>query len=120
MAGVTVIFWRGADGSNPVADFIRKQSGPAQQKITRYLRVLEEHDPALGPLPQQYAKTLRDGILELRPEWSNVEYRLLFAYLPDRRAVVLLGFIKKSRHTPNREIERARELLADYQERRQR
>lgn len=111
-----LLFYETEDGSSPVEEFIERQSVGAQKKIDSYLRVLRQHDPSTDFLSGQYAKPLRDGIFELRPEWSNVEYRLLFAYLPERRVVVLLAFAKKARKTPSNQIDLAIRLLARFRE----
>lgn len=100
-------FYEAPDGSSPVEEFIKRQSLGAQKKIDSYVRVLRQHDPSRGFLRAQYGKPLRDGIFELRPEWGNVEYRLLFTYLSERQAVVLLAFIKKARSVPNSQIDLA-------------
>jgi hypothetical protein len=68
MAGLDVFSYTEQDGSSPVEKFIRAQPAKARTKISDYVERLRQHDPTHGPLPAQFAKYLRDGIFELRPE----------------------------------------------------
>ncbi len=76
-------------------------------KVVAYLDVLEEMGTLVG---EPTVKHLDGLIWELRP-LSN---RILFAYYKDNRFVLLHHFVKKTRKTPKREIEKAKRELEDY------
>lgn len=61
-----------------------------QDRIAAYLKLLAEQGVTLR---DPYSKKLKGStrIHELRPSIKRHEYRLLYAFTPDRSAVVLLG-----------------------------
>lgn len=66
-----------------------------------------------------YVEHLRGKIWEVRVEQSKGQYRLLYFSAPERKFVMLHGFIKKTQKTPPREIDEAERRMNDYMERRE-
>lgn len=62
---------------------------------------------------EPYIKHLDEEIWELRP----LRERILFAYYGKEQFVLLNYFIKKTKKTPKKEIEKAKKLLKEYKER---
>lgn len=60
-------------------------------------------------------KHLEGEIWELRP----LKNRILYAYYENSTFIILTHFVKKTKKTPKREIERAIRYLKDYRERNQ-
>lgn len=116
-----VFFFRDSKGSEPVREFvdeIRGRNPKAGTKIRSYLLRLRDLDPAGGRLASNYVKSLRNGIFELRPEWGGTEYRILFAWLPGGRLILLHGCQKRPNAiTEDREIDRALRNLAEFRRR---
>ena len=79
-------------------------------KIISYIRILSDKGLALG---EPYIKHLEDEIWELRP----LRDRILFAYNDNNKFVLLSIFMKQTRKTPYREIQRAKRYLKDYRDR---
>lgn len=77
------------------------------KKIAMYLDLLSLHGLSLG---EPYIKKLDNSIWELRP----IRDRILFASIKDNNIVLLSIFMKQSRKTPKREIEKAKRNLNDY------
>jgi phage-related protein len=71
-------------------------------------------------LPRNYSAKVHGDIWELRPEYGNVEYRLLYAWIEGRYFVIAHAFVKKGRSLSTRDItvaqERIREVQAYYAE----
>ena len=64
--------------------------------------------PNLG-LP--YTRSFGDGLFEIRAQGKEGIGRAFFCTLLGRRIVILHGFIKKSRQTPQKELKIARKRL---------
>ena len=93
-------------------EFLSFVDSDARRKIVFNLRKAEQlQDPELF-------KKLTDEIWEFRTKYKRIQYRLLVFW--DKRnyrnTLVLCtnGFIKKTRKTPKREIERAKKIMSAY------
>jgi phage-related protein len=96
---------------------IRYYSEAVQEQIlslpdtlaARYV-VLTRRMVALGPnLGEPHSKAFGDGLFELRLKGAEGIARVFFCTLVGRRVVMLHCFIKKSSHTPLRELTVARQ-----------
>ncbi len=77
---------------------------------------IAEHMEASGPnLGLPYTRPFGDGLFEIRAKSAEGIGRAFFCALVDRRIVILHGFIKKTRQTPNRELMTARKRLKEVQ-----
>lgn len=108
-----VIFYRKANGEEPVLDYIKqllkshgKDSRIKLNKINDYIEALQRYGTQLG---EPYIKHLDGEIWELRP----LRDRILFVAWHDDDFVLLHHFMKTTQKTPAREIERAKRELDD-------
>lgn len=99
-----IIFYEDKNGKSEVADWIR------DFKIVSYFNQLEKMGTRVGA---PVTKHLEGEIWELRP----FENRILYAYFQDNKFIILSHFVKKTRKTPRRELEKAKRNLQDFQER---
>ena len=79
--------------------------------LADYARILEflmEHGPNLR-LP--HSRAFGAGLFEFRPRGKAGIGRALYCFLPDRRALVLHAFVKKSQQTPDQELKLARKRM---------
>ena len=72
--------------------------------------ILEELGTRVG---EPVTKHLDGEIWELRP----LNNRILYAYYKDKTFIILTHFLKKTKKSPKREIEKAARRLADYKRR---
>ena len=79
-------------------------------KIVAYINMLEEMGTRVG---EPVTKHLDGEIWELRP----LSDRILYAYHDEDTFVLLHHFIKKTRKTPVREIEKAKREIEEYRQR---
>lgn len=110
-------FYKDVKGQEPVKKFLLKlekkndkDSRVNLTKIRDYLRALSIHGTQAG---EPYVKHLDGKIWELRP----LRNRILFFGTDGDRLVLLSHFVKKTRKTPRKEIEKAQRLMRDYLER---
>ena len=102
--------YRGPSGARPVKAFLDELSAAARDRVAAYLEMLAREGNALR-FPQ--SRPLGDGIFELRVSVPDGALRLLYCFLPGRRALVLHGFAKKTRKTPPEDLALARTRKAD-------
>ncbi len=102
--------YRSPAGARPVKAFLDGLSEAARDRATAYLEMLAREGSALR-FPQ--SRPLGDGIFELRVPVPDGTLRLLFCFLPGRRALVLHGFLKKTPKTPAEDLAVARKRKAD-------
>lgn len=76
----------------------------------RLVELLAEYGPSLR-LP--YSRACGDGLFELRPRGRSGVGRAFYCFLVGKRVVVLHAFLKKSQHTPDRELKLARKRLKE-------
>lgn len=81
-----------------------------QEKVQYGLLLLKTQDR----LPGKFVKFIRDGLYELRTEYSGNIYRVFFIF--DEGAIVVLfnDFQKKTQKTPPTEIEKALKIKEAY------
>lgn len=110
-----VVFYRIADGSCPVEDFLNALPGKVVQKIAWVLKLLED----LESVPAMYFAKLpgTDEIWECRISLASNAYRILCFFSGESSVVLTNAFIKKSKKTPRSEIERAEASRKDFIER---
>ncbi len=74
------------------ADWLKGLDNDTQDSILVSIRLLEEYGPSL---PRPYADTLSGtklpNLKELRTQHKGRPYRSLFAFDPDRSAILLIG-----------------------------
>ncbi|MDD3340341.1 MAG: type II toxin-antitoxin system RelE/ParE family toxin [Lachnospiraceae bacterium] len=104
-----VIFYKDVHEHQPVKEYMDELSEKSASnkdvriklsKVYEYIEVLKRNGTRAG---RNYVKYVRDGVWELRP----LKDRILFFYWRDNMFVLLHQFQKKTRKTPEREIEKA-------------
>ena len=101
---LTVAFYRSRTGIEPVRDWLKELPAEDRRAIGRDLRLVEIGWPIGMPL----CKPLGDGIWEVRSDLDgNRTARVLFCAVQGKM-VLLKSFIKKTRKTPQSELDLAR------------
>ena len=106
-----VVFYVNEKGEVPVIDFLNSLDKKMRAKMLRTIKMLEDNG---NRLREPYAKSLRDGIFELRAKEGSDITRVLYFYVVGNTAVLTHGFVKKTDKTPSAEIERAVRYRDDY------
>jgi len=101
-------------GNVPVEKFICKFPKTLQAYIAKKLDMYATMAP---DLKEPHVKQVRGKIWEFRIEPKGIPLRILY-FIPQKGTIVLLhGFKKTSRMTPNREIKAAESRMLDYRKR---
>jgi phage-related protein len=85
---------------------------PAKElhKLNYIISLLE----SLDRMPVKFIKLIRDGLYELRMEYSGNIYRVFFIFDEGNIVVLFNGFQKKTQKTPIGEIEKALQIKESY------
>lgn len=104
-------FYEDQTGRVPVKEFLDGLDIKMRQKMLRSIQALQDMGISLRmPL----SESLEDGIFELRAKSGTNISRVMYFFIIGNQAVLTHGFIKKTQKTPRRELQRAKEIRADY------
>lgn len=104
-------FYEDQTGRVPVKEFLNGLDIKMRQKMLRSIQALQDMGISLRmPL----SESLEDGIFELRAKSGTNISRVMYFFIIGNRAVLTHGFIKKTQKTPRRELQRAKDIRADY------
>lgn len=81
-----------------------------QEKINYGLLLLSTQER----ISVKFVRLIRDGLFELRTEYNSNIYRVFFIFDDGQIVVLFNGFEKKTRKTPNKEIEKALKIKEAY------
>ena len=98
-----VEFYKTQEGKCPVAEFLDLLPGRVVKKITWILSLVED----LEIIPTKYYKKLKgtDSIYECRIDMDGNTYRILGFFYRYEFIILTNGFMKKTKKTPETEIE---------------
>lgn len=96
-------------------DFMSTLTVKEQEKIKYGLLLLATQNR----MPAKFVKFIRNGIFELRTEYSGNVYRVFFIFDNGNIVVLFNGFQKKTQKTPVSEIEKAEKIKEEYYARKQ-
>lgn len=109
-----VKFYEDEDGNAPVKEYLEKLGAKKDKdsrvnftKIRDYIVILSKYGTRAG---EPYVKHIEGELWELRPLRNRI---LFFAYY-ENQLVLLSSFVKKTRKTPQKEIDRAIKLMNSY------
>ena len=106
---IPVAFYRVSDGSEPVREWLRSFNATDRLAMGADLKRVQEQWPVGMPV----CRPLGRGLWEVRSSLSgNRIARILFCFHAGY-AVVLHGFIKKTKTTPASDLELARKRMKD-------
>lgn len=111
------VFYRAADGPEPVDDFIESLKDPTKQAaIDNQIDRLNLLTPSNPHLPFPHRSQVRGELRELRCHYGSELYRVL--YRRSRNLIVLLHMFRKDTgKLPEREIRIAEERWEDFKAR---
>jgi len=106
-----VLFYETEIGGRPTREFLNSLPLKVRAKISKWIEKLEEYGP---DLPRPYADIVRGKIRELRVIFASTQYRLLYFFY-GKYIVITHGFIKKTDKVPDIELEKAQNLMRDFE-----
>lgn len=90
--------------------FVETLEEEVERKIDYGLQLLKTQER----LSAKFVKHVGDDLYELRTEWDGNIYRVFFIFDNDNVVVLFNGFQKKSKKTPQNEIEIAQRIKKEY------
>lgn len=111
MPEVQVVFYKEADGSVPMSDWLDGLQLKHRAKCLKWIGILRSFGHELRRPEADY---LRDGIHELRLRYQSLNYRMLY-FFHGNQVVVLTHGLRKEKEVPSKEIERAVELKMTFE-----
>jgi phage-related protein len=108
---LTVVFFRGGSGTEPVRRWLRSLSDPHKKAIGEDIKTVQFGWPLGMPLVEK----LGPYLWEVRTEVPDGIARVLFS-VDGHMMILLHGFIKKTRKIPKKELNTAKSRLRQYQE----
>jgi phage-related protein len=106
-------FYRTAAGGEPVRDWLRSLGPEDRKAIGDDIRLVEFGWPVGMPT----CRPIGSGLFEVRSDLGGNRIARVFFSVERGYAVLLHGFLKKSRKTPPQALETARRRAADLRER---
>lgn len=97
-----IVFYKDADGSQPVKDFILSQSHSAIGEILHVFDLLYKFELSLG---WPYVEKIEGKIWALRIKHGSDDYRIFYFTFTGRKFILLHAIKKKSDKLPRQEIE---------------
>ena len=106
-----VVFYESVGGEQPAKAFLLTLDKKMRAKMVSMISLLQNNGYELR---EPYSKYLSEGIFELRAKVGSDVTRVLYFFYVDRQIVLTNGFVKKTKKTPKKEIERAKKYRADF------
>jgi phage-related protein len=107
---VPVVFYRTRAGAEVVRDWLRDLDAEDRNVIGQDLMRVQFRWPVGMPL----CRPLGDGLWEVRSNLAGRRIARMFFCFTEGRLLALHGFIKKTRKTPEAELELARERAREF------
>lgn len=97
---------------NHFIEFYQKQDQKVRGKIQYVFELIKQVDR----VPEKFLNHLTgtNGLYEIRVEYESNIYRIFCCFDEGKLIVLFNGFQKKSQKTPQKEIEKAGQLMNDY------
>lgn len=98
---------------NYFIEFYQKQNLKVKNKIQYVFELIKQVDR----VPEKFLKHLSGtgGLYEIRVEFQSNIYRIFCCFDDGKLVVLFNGFQKKTQKTPKSELDKAKELMKQYQ-----
>jgi len=110
-----ILYYEDQTGHESVAAEIAEFPRKAQAKVLRFIDFLEQEGPVT--IGSGYVRHVEGDIRELRIDFANDRFRILYFVVLDRTIALLRAFEKKTQRTPRSEIATAARRLNDFMRR---
>ena len=108
-SAIPVVFYRTAQGGEPIREWLRSLPIEDRQKIGRDLAVVQYGWPVGMPL----CRSLGGGMWEVRSNLPSRRIARLLFFVHEGRIAVVHGFIKKTQRTPPDDLALARRRVGE-------
>jgi phage-related protein len=116
VSGFQAVYYRAADGGEPVRDFIARFDDEVRAALDRQVERLNMLDEAAPHLPFPHSSQVDGELRELRCHYGRNHYRILYRR-SGQLLVLLHAFAKRSARIPDQDVAIARERWEDFRAR---
>ncbi len=116
MANFQAVYYRDADGHEPVREFIDALADEEEAALHNQIDRLNLLGDELPHLPFPHSSQVEGELRELRCHYGRRHYRVLYRR-SERLLILLHVFAKRSAKIPEREIQTARDRWDDFKAR---
>ena len=97
---------------NHFIEFYQKQNQKVKEKIQYVFELIKQ----VERVPEKFLKHLTgtNGLYEIRVEYQSNIYRVFCCFDEGKLIVLFNGFQKKTQKTPQKEIDKAGQLMKEY------
>jgi phage-related protein len=106
-----IIFFKKSNNRSPAIDYIEKLPEKDQIKIFDFISSLSLY---VEFRKEPISRHLMGKLRELKVDFSNNRYRVIYFFRIGKRIVILRAFSKKTSKTPNQEINKAMNYMQEY------
>jgi phage-related protein len=108
----TVEFYRTADGTKPVAEWLNELDDDRAQAVAMGVRFFEEYPNSV--VPKKLFEKVTDHIWEIKTHYGKEQFRLL-SFIENNAVIIAAhGFAKKSMDLKKQDLELAEDRRKDY------
>jgi phage-related protein len=109
-----IIYYKTENGKEIVKIFIDSLNTKMKAKAFWEIGILEEKGKKLK---KPYCDYIKEGVWELRIDFASNIARIFYFFFDGKNIILTNGFIKKTKKTPIKEIEKALKYKKDYERR---
>lgn len=106
-----IIFYKKQNGRIPLLEYLDALPGKDRDKILACIDKLRIHDDFRK---EPFSRHLRGKLRELKINFWNSRYRVIYFLQIGKIIVVLSAFMKKTNKTPVKELKKAEEYYNDF------
>lgn len=107
-----ILYYEDQTGHDSVEAEIAEFPKKARAKVLRFIDLLEQEGPVM--IGGDYVRHVGGDIWELRIDFANDRFRILYFVVLDKTIALLRAFEKKTQRTPRSEIATATRRLDDF------
>lgn len=106
-------FYTRPNGHTEFQEYLDGLNTKARAKLLARIYMVATYGISVG-IQHDWVKKLDSNLYEIRSRVSNNQQRGLYFHVEENHYVITHGFTKKTQKTPQREINHAKELRAEY------
>lgn len=106
-------FYKRPNGHIEFQEFLDKLNNKDRAKLLATINSVSKHGISAG-IQQNWVKFIDKNLYEIRSKVGNNQQRGLYFHIDNKRYMITHGFTKKTKKTPQREINHAKKLRAEY------
>lgn len=113
MEDLSFEFYTRPNGHTEFQEYLDSLNAKARAKLLARIYMVSKYGISVG-IQHDWVKSLDNNLYEIRSRVSNNQQRGLYFHVEANNYIITHGFTKKTQKTPQREINHAKKLRAEY------